>query len=54
MENVAGVFHTNLSFFRNSNPHKISFYNARGLKVAAHNFMKSWSCDGLAARGLLN
>ena len=43
MENVAGeqdlalqqfFFHTNLlSFFRNSNLHKISFFNARGLKL---------------------
>ena len=42
MENVAGEqdlalqqpFPTNLlSFFRNSNPHKISFFNARGLKL---------------------
>ena len=57
-------------FQKNSNRHKISFFNARDfklgrfdffrhvfsisgiLKVAAHNFMKSRSRYGLAAKGL--
>ena len=60
-------FHTNLlNFYKIQTV--ISFFDARGLKlghcfrhafsisgilkVAAHNFMKSRSCDGLAAKGL--
>ena len=39
MEKVAGYFHTNLLiFFWNSNHHKISFFNARDLKLCHFGF----------------
>ena len=33
IENTSNYFHTNLIFFGNSNHHKISFFNARDLKL---------------------
>jgi len=56
--------HKSSQCFKNSNHHKISFFNARGLKlghcdffqqalsILALNFIKSRSRDGLTTKGL--